>query len=281
MSGVIGAGALLAAALLPAAPAHAQGALGPLEARPDDAHAGAGSDDDTPVVAVDAATSTEPTAQFGAAMRTRWITIPGWFLDLFTKANVPLSSYGVGLEVFRRSPDRDLDIAVGFIYQKMGPPDGNWLGRGKAASEDTDFVQFRNFGLVGADVSFNWRTPLNDYFGVHYGAGLGLALVTGEILRISAAGCTEGNVRDTAKCRPKPCVNGCTEKILKDTEGEPDAGPDFPSRFRENSVPGAIPIVNLTTGINFRMPEVQGFEARLEGGFYNAFFLGLSLGYVF
>jgi hypothetical protein len=46
-------------------------------------------------------------------------------------------------------------------------------------------------------------------------------------------------------------------------------------------VPGALPIINLTMGVNLKIPEVKGFEVRLEAGFYDAFFAGLGVGYVF
>jgi hypothetical protein len=77
------------------------------------------------------------------------------------------------------------------------------------------------------------------------------------------------------------CKDGkCTEDALKATEknGNSDS-PATPHRFREGSIPGAIPLINLVTGIDFRIPTVPGLEIRAEGGFYNAFFLGGSVAY--
>lgn len=220
-------------------------------------------------------------AVYGGGLRARWVTLPGWFLGMFTKKNVPLkSSYGFAGEFFRRKGD--MDIVVGLSYQKMGPPDGNWLGIGKAASEETDLVQFRNFAFASADVAFVWHLAFNDYIGMHYGAGFGLAIVTGEVLRTSAANCTEANAGDTSMCRPNVCPpSGCTETLLQATEGNVDTGPNDPHRFKEKSIPGAIPILNVLLGFNFKIPEFKGFEMRLEGGFYNAFFLGTAVGYAF
>ena len=42
-----------------------------------------------------------------------------------------------------------------------------------------------------------------------------------------------------------------------------------------------IPIVNLMAGVDFRLPDVKGWEAKLEVGFYDAFFAGLGIGYTF
>lgn len=213
-------------------------------------------------------------------MRVRYVSVPNWFLGLFTKENVPLSSVGVGGEFFRRKGD--LDITFGLSWQKMGPSDGNWLGKGKQANVDTDFVQFRNFGLIGVDAAFIWRNDFSEYVGMHYGAGLGLAMVTGKILRISAAGCTGANAGNENECRPSICPpTGCTESVLVNSEGTRDGGPGDPHRYKESSVPGAIPIVNMLIGMNFRLPDVKGFEMRVEGGFYNAFVIGLTAGYLF
>lgn len=235
----------------------------------------------TPTVSVEAA-AVPRSVLYGAALRGRWISVPSWFLGLFTKKNVPLSSFGVGGEFFRRKGD--LDISLGIGWQKMGPPDGNWLGRGKQAAIDTDYVQFRNFGLIGFDASFLWRTEINQHVAFRYGAGLGVAIVTGKMYRISAGGCTEQNAGNLAECFPRVagCTAGpCPEKALKDSEGRPDNGPMDPHRFVEDDVPGAIPIINLLLGFDFHIPDVKGLELRLEGGWYDAFFVGLAAGYLF
>ncbi len=224
----------------------------------------------------------EPITRYGIGLRMpRYMTVPSWFLDLFTAENVPLSTFkSYGGEFFARRGD--YDIVVGVTYQNMSPEDGNWLGKGKLPREDTDFVQVRDIALLGADVSFVYRFTFTDYVGVRFGAGLGLAKVLGEVLRISNwSNCTAENAGDERACRPKICPeSGCTERMLKDSEGL-DGGPDDPKRFREDGVPGAFPIVNLNAGVDFRLPELPGFEARIEGGFYDAFFLGLGLAYVF
>jgi len=226
---------------------------------------------------------------WGGALRARWISLPSWFLGMFTKANRALSSYGVGLEGFRRkrdleNRDRFSEMSLGVGYQNMSPPDGNWLGNNHSAALDTDWVQFKNFGFWTIDFSYLVRQYFNEVFGIHYGAGLGLAIVQGDVLRTSSYGCTEQNINT---CRPRVCNGGpCTPKTLteqglKDSQtGQPD-NPDTPHRFREGSIPGAIPIINLVLGIDFRIPTVPGLELRLEGGFFDAFFLGGGAAYVY
>ena len=237
-------------------------------------------------VAAEGAASMRPVnpPQFGVDLRARWITLPNWFLGMFTKANRALSSYGVGLEGFRRkrdaeNPNRYWEISFGVGYQDMSPPDGNWLGKGHDASVDTDWVQFKNFGFWTFDLSFTQRQYFNDVFGIHYGAGLGLAIVQGDVLRTkSSYGCTDQNL---TTCRPIVCTGGvCTEAELASAQ-TPPGSPEVPYRFRENSIPGAIPVLNLIFGLDFRVPQVRGLEFRIDAGFFDALFLGGSAAYVF
>lgn len=222
---------------------------------------------------------------FGGALRARWITLPSWFLGMFTKNNRALSSYGVGLEGFRRKrdandPNRFTEISLALGYQNMSPPDGNWLGKGKEAALDTDWVQFKNFGFWTIDLSYLGRQYFNEVVGVHYGAGLGLAIIQGDVLRTSSANCGVGN----RTCRPVCQDHICTETDLKRSENHDDGKTDSPAtphRFREGSIPAVIPLINLVAGIDFRIPSAPGLEFRVEGGFYNALFLGGGVAYVY
>ncbi|HTA19703.1 MAG TPA: hypothetical protein VK989_10450 [Polyangia bacterium] len=244
--------------------------------------------DETPVVATIAATGTSsPNVSYGVALRLRWVSVPSWMLNLFTKRNVPLSSYATALELMRRKGEFDFIVSVG--YQNMSPPDGNWLGRGNNPATDTDYVQFKGLGFVGIDASFVWHSYLNDWFGLHYGAGLGVGIVTGQMLRTSdgSGGCTEQNAGNVAGCHPVgiTCPNGtCSDADLAGLNRGGSMATDSattPHRFVDPNVPPALPIVNVLVGVDFRLPHVRGWEAKIEGGFYDAFFLGGGVGYTF
>jgi hypothetical protein len=196
---------------------------------------------------------------YGAAARLRWVSVPKWLLNAFTKQNVPLSSWGTGLELFRRKGN--FEFAVAFSYQNMSPSDGNWLGSSANPLTETNFVHFDNFAMYGFDASLIWHTYLNDWFGLRYGAGFGVGILSGHIVRTYAHNgqCTAANAGDTSVCRPGPN--------------------DQP--FASDSVPPAVPILNVDVGVDFRIPRVKGLEARLDGGFYDAFFLGGGVGYAF
>ena len=71
--------------------------------------------------------------------------------------------------------------------------------------------------------------------------------------------CTAENAADTSVCKPGPG--------------------DQP--FTSGSVPPAVPILNVDVGVNFRIPRAKGLEVRLDGGFYDAFFLGGAIAYAY
>jgi hypothetical protein len=229
-------------------------------------------------------------AKYGLAFRVRWVSVPSWFLGIFTDKNVPLSTYSYALEGYRRKVDRDdpnrtweLSVAVGF--QNMSPDDGYWLGKGKDPNVDADLVQARNFSLITMDAAFISRQYFSRYFGIHYGAGLGLAVVRGKILRTSAqcdpatGQCHVQIATPTVTCGG-PNQAACTESDLNLSTGR-DNGPYDAHRFQETSVPGAVPIINLLFGLDFPIPDAKGLEFRVEGGFYDAFFIGGTAGYAF
>lgn len=220
---------------------------------------------------------------YGVAARARWVSVPGWFLDLFTKANEPLSSTAFGMEFFRRHGDYDLVLGLG--WQGMSPSDGNWLGKGKVAGLDTDFVQTPGVGLVSVDFAFIRRQPFTEYFGMHYGAGLGLALVTGTIYRTSAGPfCTDANAGNESQCYPAEGGDPSRRILPGDLARTENGGADTatsPHRFVESGKPPVLPILNLTLGLDFRLPNVRGLEIRpLEVGFFNAFFVGAGIAYL-
>jgi hypothetical protein len=236
------------------------------------------------------ATAVANQAKYGVALRWRWVSVPSWFLGLFTQKNVPLSTFscfaleGYRRKVDREDPNRTWELSVALGYQNMSPNDGYWLGKGKDPNQDADLVQARNFSLITMDAAFISRQYFSPYFGIHYGAGLGLAVVRGKILRTSAT-YNQANGQYTVQSKGAQICDAnakCNEAALAATSATPpDQGPAGPSRFEETSIPGAIPIINLLFGLDFPIPDAKGLEFRVEGGFYDAFFIGATGGYVF
>jgi len=211
-----------------------------------------------------------PSLAWGVGLRARWVSVPSWLLGLFTDHNIPLLTFGhFGIEAFRRSGE--FDLAFAFSYQNMSPRDGNWLGSGHDPAVDTKFLQFRGFSIYSADISFIWHPMLSSWFGLHLGAGLGAAVVRGDLYLFPSQGCDSTNLDNLNQCHPPgfTCANGvCTSPINL---------PRSPSR----DVLPVVPIINLVAGVDFRLPNVKGWEAKLEAGFYDAFFFGFGVAYTF
>jgi hypothetical protein len=255
--------------------------------------------EEAPTVAAAAAPKVPEMGHYGVAARWRWVTVPGWFLGLFTQKNVALSTFncfaleGIWRKHDREDHNRTWEIMVSIGYQNMSPPDGYWLGKGKDITIDTDLVQAKGLGLITMDAAYVLRQYFSPYFGIHYGAGLGLGVVRGKVMRTSAVcdpatGECHVELSQTNASTGKPDVHcghagepACTERDLANSEGLPDRGPNGAQRFQETSVPSALPIINLLFGLDFPVPDAKGLEFHLEGGFYDAFFLGLSAGYVY
>ena len=138
----------------------------PAAAPPDDESAGAAQPAAAPPADLGEELPTTRPADlaYGVAARLVWVSVPSWLLNAFTKQNVPLSSWGTGLSVFRRKGN--FDIALSFNYQNMSPPDGNWLGSSNNPATDTSFLQFRSFALYGFDFSFLWHNYFTNWFGI-------------------------------------------------------------------------------------------------------------------
>jgi hypothetical protein len=241
------------------------------------------------VVSEVAAPANPNAPQWGGAFRARWVTLPHWFLGMFAKHTQALSSYSVAIEGFRRkrdpeNPNRFTEISFGVGFQDMSPHDGNWLGKNKNPSIETDWVQFKNLGIWTFDLAYIARQYFNEVVGIHYGAGLGLGIVQGKILRTSSSPACTGSNLDTPACRPinmcDPKTGVCDEAKLKASEGPPDDAGN-PHRFKEGSVLPAVPIINLLFGVDFRIPQAKGLEFRLEAGFFDALFMGGGVAYVY
>jgi len=232
-------------------------------------------------------TASSAPAGVGLGVRARYITVPEFFLGMFTDESVALHSAAFGAEVsWRREPD--FDWVFGVEYAFASPPDGNWLGNGKDPRTKTDFVHFDNFGFITIDATAVWRTQFTPVFALTYGAGLGAAIVTGSMTRASATGCNGDNLENTEECNPPSCgPDGCSAEELaamRDTPvgpGDEVYDPEEPpfEAFEEEDIPPVLPVVHALVGLH--ITPHPSFEIRVDGGFHNAFFLGTALQYMF
>ena len=176
---------------------------------------------------------------------------------------------------------------VGSRYQNMSPPDGNWLGKGaRTPMTDTDYVQFDGPRAVGR------RRLVHLALDVH-------RLVRHALRRRhrrrhrrrrhpahqqrSRRSAPRRTPATSAQCHPVGALpNGSGgHRPLAAVAHARARRSEQPAPLRDPNVPPVLPIVNIVVGFDFRLPQVRGWEAKIEGGFYNAFFLGGGVGYTF
>jgi hypothetical protein len=194
-------------------------------------------------------------AHFGVGLRLREVFIPKGLIELFVERAAGGGNHlGYGLEVVRRKGN--FEISLGFEYESLAAGDGVWIDKGdQIPTDDPDLVEFDNFGWVGADVSFIWQQELAKMVALRYGAGIGLGVILGDVLRTDYH-CTTDD------------VNSCSN----DTTGANQRTP-------EDAIPPVFPIINFLIGVQIR--PTDNIAINIEGGLRTLPFLGTTVAYYF
>jgi hypothetical protein len=192
---------------------------------------------------------------WGAGLRLRSIFIPESLIELFV-GDAPGGGrhFGYGLEVTRQKGN--FTLAFGVEYEQLSATDGIWIERGESIPQDgVDYVQFNDFGWITADLSFIWRQRLiSDVLFLHYGAGLGIGLMRGEILQTDYI-----------------CANDQTESCVRD--------PNAVDIDKPADTPPVFPVVNMIVG--FQIRPVKYISINLEGGIRTVPFIGTTIGVIY
>lgn len=197
-------------------------------------------------------TGIDAEVDYGIGLRGRYVTIPRGVFEIFVdEASSGVSQLGGGLEFIRRRGG--FELIVGVEYDRLGPEDGLWLDRGDTPPQETpDLVEFEDFGWITLDVAAVWHEPIHDQFAVRYGAGFGLGVPTGELLRTD----TQCTGSETSTCSPI-------------------AGPDE-GRYREaEDLPPVVPVVNALIGVQYR--PADWLSLNVEGGIRSVIYAGTSV----
>ncbi len=226
--------------------------------------------------------------KYGLGARVRYLFVTELMLAPFLASAKAMNGASFGIEFEYRKPN--YDIVTSFDASFFTFDSGNWLGSGHAADVDTKYTQFRNLNFISLDVSIighRWLTPWMEIRG---GAGLGLGVVTGDVLVTANSNqCNLGNVHDTTKCYPvggTPPIGPITsdaqaEPGLKSTErpGNPPNLNTDPHRKQADKLSPVWPVLNILIGMRFRVHRhiLLGWEL----GFRNSMFVGLQANYLF
>ena len=229
---------------------------------------------------------TTPSALWGIGLHMRAMFLHPWFFNaVATQASTPLNAMAFGAEAIRRKGD--FDIAFSIDFGLYGPEDGNWLGKGESPERKTDYVVFSNFNMLTFGAHFVWHAEIAKWVSFVYGAGVGVSIVLGDLLRISndPARCVKENAGNENLCFPKgvdPNAWQGASAASRDRQAKalgsgPD-DPDNPHQFKSDAVPPVLPMLHLLVGFDFKLSDVVSL--RVDGGFRNAFYLGAT-GYYF
>jgi len=184
------------------------------------------------------------TVVFGHA---RWITVPDAVLGLFFDSHPSLSNVSAGLAVEIGAP-QDQVWAIELDWSAYGPESGNWLATGTSPIGTT--YADGALHLVSIDVNYRRQTEFTAGFRGFIGAGLGVGVLLGDFRLFEVLPTCQEPV---SKCAHWPRA---TERNA-----------ELPTRV--------VPIVHLTAGLEY---DFGGVIMRLQGGFRDAVYLGLSIG---
>jgi len=143
-------------------------------------------------------------------------------------------------------------------------------------------IQARVASAVSSGSGPDIICALNNWAQLEWGAGGGLGIVTGKLMRIvnTSPGCS-ANPSDPTQCYPMICGGGpCTDAQLAMHQAASschDKSCAGGNQFEDGNVPPAIPIIHLLVGGVFQLSDK--IRLRVEGGFHDAFFFGAASEY--
>lgn len=197
-----------------------------------------------------------PKPEWGVGVRLRSVFIPEGLIEFFVEdAPGGISNFGFGVEGVRRKGD--LEMSFGIEYESLNGTDGLWIDKGDEIPQDeVDLVQFEDFRWITFDATFVWHTRLHEMFALRYGAGIGLGVLMGEVLRTDYVCSGTELTLDN---------NQCVQRTSPPAENV---------RTPEDKVPPVFPVLNAVIGVQFRPVKKVSINAEL--GMRTAFYYGIT-----
>jgi opacity protein-like surface antigen len=203
--------------------------------------------------------------------RVRAIVVPDWVMGMWFEEHAShwdgQANMAYGLDfVWRKVGDFEISTAV--EYADLSMPDAFWQEQGDEPRE-SDFTEV-DLQLLSLVFSGYWYWDVEQWFAPYVGGGIGLGVPLGDIVKYEPieGGDCHSNLGQSSGFAPNSCFND-------NGDPNPDAI-DLDNPDVEDGVPVVVPMLNLTGGMRFNIGD-HGV-AKLEVGFYNYFFAGLSLG---
>jgi hypothetical protein len=200
---------------------------------------------------------------FSVGGRFRWLVIPDWFIGMFGvdikyDSALLINNLAGGAEFTYRKDGFDITAAVWFAGLGW---DGYISFKGSGEEHNSWEVVENDIKSLLLTVDFIWSTDIVDWFAVTYGAGLGLGIPFGDIIRTEATQVSGGT---------RPCSGPGGDAWCNQDE-EYNEIYDLPT--------GIIPWVNLLAGMRFK-PH-RHVAIYVDTGFGLGFQAGVRAGYIF
>lgn len=218
---------------------------------------------------------------YAVGLGGRFLFVPAGFTEAFTQKAMGLYSGGFELEFVRRMEILDIVASLGFSF--YNPPDGVWLGNNKNPLIDADYLQFKTFDFVTLAVTFIGHHWFKPWISLVYGGGVGLAVPVGGIYRMDATNCADLSDLDT--CIPAGADRAQWEaseayrQQYIDARQCPGGKECAGGQYKEDGVWPIYPLLHLLLGVNFKLHD--HVDLRVDAGFHNAFYFGMTTHYLF
>lgn len=175
----------------------------------------------------------------------RYVALPDFAIGAFVRDHTSLHSVAAGLSVDFPLDARD-HVVVELDWTRLAFAPGNWRG----PTEPPGQAEYVEVDLQHLSIDVTWRrfAWLAEWMAFTYGAGAGLAVVTGE-------------------ARTVEVLPSCQEPVA--------ACPHWRQVGRSRKPPPSriLPVIHATVGAHFEPVEDVGL--RLEVGFRNVLYVGL------
>jgi hypothetical protein len=218
------------------------------------------------------ASSGEKKVEWGIGVRARSVRAPKGLLELFVeRAPGGVSNIGLGVDLVRRRGN--LELQLGFEYERIEPKEGVWIQRDtNVAVDEVDYIlspkhnNNKSLGWITAEFTFINHASITKNFAIRFGGGLGIGVVTGSLGRydVFCSGATNAN--------PEP---GCVPPEFGGTASHSSGSP----QIVQYNLPPVFPVVNAILGVQIR--PLDKMTINLEGGLRTFPFFGVSGGYFF